>query len=490
MVLPQALSECSAQAIKFPTIFGATFLSVQVSLVQNHSLIVPPEYQLYRDDNFGRNLSFCNVTLTHTHPGQTDVAVTQVWLPIQPEWNGRLKMVGGGGWIAGLEWFTDLTMSVAVAESYATVTTNGGVCSGGPDEWALLSPGNLDQTALQNFAHVVLRDAALAAKSVITSYFDRQARFSYFDGCSQGGRQGLMFAQRYPDIFDGIQAAAPAFHTEYIVASHFPQQIMNEMKQYPQPCELDALTNLAIESCDAHDGLLDGIISDPDACHFDPYSAVGKEINCSSSSSSKMLSELAAVVADAAWNDGGLAGTVCSSNGTCFGKGNSLAAIAIRLFVKKDRDFDVSSLSRREYEQVFREAFAEFDSTIGTRSPYLYDFQQAGGKMLTYHGIADESIPFRGSRQYYEAVTAIYPEVHNFYRLFEAPGLGHCQGGVGGYPAGSFDALVNWVENGVAPVGLKTINIANRTSLLCPYPKKALFTGSSPEYSMEDFVCK
>ena len=103
---------------------------------------------------------------------------------------------------------------------------------------------------------------------------------------------------------------------------------------------------------------------------------------------------------------------------------------------------------------------------------------------------ADDFIPFRGSREYYDAVTAVDPGVHDFYRLFEAPGLGHCQGGAGGYPTRSFDALVKWVENGIAPDALETINAVNRTSLLCPYPKKAVFSGIGLEYSADDFVCK
>lgn len=409
MALYQALSNCSAQAITFPEIFGATFLSVHASLVQNYPLVIPPEYQLNRKNRIERNLNFCSITLTHTRSGQNAASISKIWLPTQPEWNGRMKMVGGGGWVAGLDWFTDLTMSVAVADGYATVTTNGGVDSREPENWALLSPGNLDLLALQNFAYIAPKDAALATKSVIQSFYGRSASFSYFDGCSQGGRQGLMFAQRYPDIFNGIQAAAPAIHMEFIIAAHFPQQVMNEMGSYPRSCEIDALTNLAIEFCDNHDGLLDGIISDPDACHFDPYTAVGRDVNCTFPSSLGVISEAAAVVADAAWNgarrtDGsflwhtlghqanltkedGLARTECSTNNTCIGKENSLIATAIRVFVKKNLSFDVSSMSRREYEEVFHAALIEFDSIMGTRSPDLYEFRRAGGKMLTYHGL-------------------------------------------------------------------------------------------------------
>ncbi|KAJ8112690.1 hypothetical protein OPT61_g4997 [Boeremia exigua] len=512
MALSQALSNCSAQAIPFPTIFGAEFSSVQASLVQNYSLPDGAKsYRFFRDDAFGRNMSFCNVTLTHTHPGQNDSIISQVWLPIQPEWNGRLRMVGGGGWAVGLEWFTDITMSAVVADGYATVTTNGGVSSDGPDVWGLISPGNVDLLALQNFAYVGLKDAALAAKSVINSFFGQLPSFSYFDGCSQGGRQGLGFAQRYPDIFDGIQAIAPVIHTEFIIAAHFPQQVINELDQAPHPCEIDALTRLAIEECDGQDGVVDGIISNEDACHFDPYTAVGKNLNCSSPTSPNRISKSAAMVADAAWNgarradgsflwhtmghqtnltmESGLARTVCSMNGTCAGEGSLLLTTAIRMFAK-DANFDVSSMSRRDYEQIFRTAFVEFDSMLGTRSPYLYDFKQGGGKILSFHGLADEIITFRGTRQYYDAVSAIDPNVHEFFRFFEAPGLGHCQGGVGGYPPRSFEALVDWVEKGIAPDVLEAIDIANRTSLLCPYPKRAAFVGAGPNYSADDFICK
>ncbi|KAJ4984395.1 feruloyl esterase b precursor [Stagonosporopsis vannaccii] len=510
----QALGNCTAQAIALPAIFGADFTSLQTSIVQNFSLgPLAENYRLFRNADFGRNMSFCNVTLTHTHPGQNDSITSQVWLPIQPEWNGRLRMVGGGGWAAGLAYFTDITMSAVLADGYATVTTDGGVSSiDGPDDWALISPGNVDLLALQNFAYVGLKDAALATQSIIHSYFGRLPKFSYFDGCSQGGRQGLGFAQRYPDIFDGIQAAAPVVHTEFIVSAHFPQQVMNEMGQAPHPCELQALTSLAIEACDGHDGVLDGIISNEDACHFDPYTAVSNRLNCTSLSGPSKISETAAIVADAAWNgarradgtllwptmghqtnltsESGVAATDCSFNGTCTGVGNPLLTTAIRLFVKKDSNFDVRSLSRRDYEQVFRAAIVEFDSMIGTRSPDLYEFKQSGGKILTYHGLADEIVTFRNSRQYYDAVTNVDPDVHNYFRLFEAPGLGHCQGGVGGYPVRSFEALVEWVENGIAPDALEAIDIANRTSRLCPYPKRAIFTGTGPDYSADDFFCE
>ncbi|KAH7353150.1 feruloyl esterase-like protein B precursor [Pyrenochaeta sp. MPI-SDFR-AT-0127] len=512
MSLSQLSSNCTAEAIPYPTIFGAEFTSVQTSLVQNYSRFVPQYYNFNHGDIQARNMTFCNVTLTHTHPGQGDTVTTQVWLPIQPKWNGRLQAVGGGGWIAGLHSFTSISMSGAVAEGYAAVTMDGGVPSEYPSDWALLSPGNVDLFALQNFASVALKDAALAAKSVINSLYGRAPSFSYWSGCSQGGRQGLMLAQRYPDLFDGIAAAAPATNwPELFVAIHFAQQVMNEMHEYPHDCELDALTAAAIKACDGNDGLIDGLISDPDACHFSPYSLVGTLVNCSSSSTTNSISKAAAAVADAAWTgarkeDGSFlwympgyeanltgptstAGTTCSPNGTCTGRPNSLSTDWIRLFVKKDSEFDVSGMSRQDFERVFRASVREFESIIGSNSPDLSEFRKAGGKMITYHGLADEIIPFRNSRHYYDAVTALDRNVHDFYRLFESPGLAHCYGGAGGYPSGTFDALVKWVEEGVVPDKLEAKSVSNRSTVLCPYPKKVVVTEGSAGYGMHETTC-
>lgn len=223
MSLSNITANCSTQVIPFPTIFGSEFLTVEISLIQNFSLrsLADPT-QLYRGHVSGDNVSFCNVTLTHTHPNQDDRITTQVWLPVQPEWNGRLKMVGGAGLIAGLGLVTDVRMPAAVAEGYTTIATDAGAPTDNSIDWLLLSPGNLNMLALQNSAYVALQDAALAAKSIAKSFFGHLPVFSYFDGCSQGGRQGYAFAQRYPGVFDGIHAAAPALNAEVWVAEYFP----------------------------------------------------------------------------------------------------------------------------------------------------------------------------------------------------------------------------------------------------------------------------
>ncbi|KAH7122617.1 Tannase/feruloyl esterase [Dendryphion nanum] len=507
-----ALTNCTSHVIPFPSIFGAEFLSLEANLVSNVS------YSSFATNNGpgfdATNLSFCNVTTTHTHPGQNDTVIAQVWLPLQSTWNGRLQAVGGGGWTPGLNPTVTLpSMYGAINSGFATVSTNGGLPSEDPEKWALLSPGNVDFLLLQNFADTAIKDGALIAKDVIASFYGRNASYSYWSGCSQGGRQGMMFAQRYPEIFDGIAAAAPAInYAQFFVSAIFAQQVMNE-GQYPHPCELDALTRAAVRSCDANDGLVDGIIAAPDSCQFDPFAQVGAPSNCTTAYAPKNISRAAAVAADAAWKGartadgtflwwttdisanltgiGSAATTTCSSNGTCTGEAFTFFDQWIRLFVKKDPKFNLKSMSRQDYVDVFHASVRQYESIIGMNYPDLSQFHRLGKKLITYHGIADQIISFRGTRYYYEEVTRLSPNIHDFYRLFEAPGLSHCFGGRGGYPSGTFDALVRWVEKGIAPDHLVATSAeTNVSSIICPYPQRAELRGrNAAQYGPEDFVC-
>ncbi|KAF2194560.1 tannase and feruloyl esterase [Zopfia rhizophila CBS 207.26] len=490
-----ALHNCSPQAIPYPTVFGAQFLSVEASLVQNYSQYVPSQIYPNHDSINATNLRFCNVTVTHTHPGQNDTLITQVWLPIAPKWNERMQAIGGGGWVAGLFYVSFAGMAGAVAEGYA-------------------APWNVNLYALQDFASVSLNDAIIIGKSLINSYYGQPPKYSYWSGCSQGGRQGVMLAQRYPNALDGIAASAPAINwPELFGGMYFPQQVMNEMGSYPHPCELDALTIAAIKACDSNDGLADGIISDPDACHFDPYSLIGSTINCHDSNTSIKISKAAAVATEAAWtgvktSNGSFlwftpgyeanltnpqsspAVTECSTNGTCTGQPQPLGMDWMKLFIKKDPTFNAFNMTRREYEHMFHAGVREYQSIIGTSYPDLTEFRDAGGKMIAYHGLADEVIPFRSSRQYYDAVTAVDPLVHEYYRLFEAPGLAHCNGGAGAYPAGTFDALVEWVEKGIVPETLRATAPSNQSRILCPYPQMTKLNSSTgDEVGFESFYC-
>ncbi|KAF2856433.1 feruloyl esteras-like protein B precursor [Plenodomus tracheiphilus IPT5] len=508
-------SNCNPAAIPLPAVFGAEFLSIEAALVQNFTWNNP--IRLYQNNGPLPNtaIDFCNVTLTHTHPGQNDTLRTQVWLPVSPEWNGRMQMAGGGGWLAGFGDLTFSSMYGALTDGYTTSTVDGGVQTQNgqtPEDWALLSNGNVDYNTLENFARKALRDGALATKSVIESFYGRPASYSYWNGCSQGGRQGYVFAQNYPDIFDGIAATAPAINwADFFPASAYQGQVVKELGVVPHPCEYATLRQAAIAACDGLDGLIDGLISNPDLCYFDPYRLVGSPTNCSSSSPGpSTISRAAATAVDALWHgfrsaNGALlwptggyevdlntslsSPITCPNNGNCTINRSPLFTEWIRLFVEKDTNFNVDTMTRDQFVHAWRAGIREYSSIIGTNSPDLTEFRESGHKLLTWHGLADDLIPYANTRRYYNNVAQLDPTVQSYYRLFEAPGVAHCFGGSGGIPQGMFKALVAWVEHGTAPESLVGTNPQGKTNLLCPYPKKAYFKGKSPQFSEKDFEC-
>jgi hypothetical protein len=183
-------SKCAAAALPTPSVLGVSVLSLDAveSTLESTST------------------GFCNVTLTYTHPGQNDLI--KVWLGLPSTWNGRFQGVGGGGWTTGFP----SEMVPAISKGYAAVSTDGGHDGVGQsaDSWALASPGNVNLYALQNFASVALNDMTVLGKQLTEAYYGKPIFKSYWSGCSTGGRQGLMLAQRYPDAYDGILAQAPA----------------------------------------------------------------------------------------------------------------------------------------------------------------------------------------------------------------------------------------------------------------------------------------
>ncbi|KAK3941044.1 Tannase/feruloyl esterase [Diplogelasinospora grovesii] len=521
-----AASSCAAAHIPTPTLYGADILHVTANLVQNYSATVSEEYNYNHPSSVVTDVDFCNITITYTHPGENDTINVQAWLPL--EWNGRLQAVGGGGYVAGLFYLSYVAMEGAIGEGYATVTTDAGLgTSYAPDPWALVSPGNVNLYNLQNLASVSLGDEAVIAKDLIQGFYGQPPKYSYWSGCSQGGRQGMMLAQRYPDAYNGIAAAAPAFNWgQFIPACSWAQVTMDMMNSFPDACELDAITAAAVSECDALDGVADGLVSDPDACSFDPFTMVGKVINCTQTGINMTVSKAAAAIANATWagprnaeggflwygpypqarltgatenvettSDLGYAMTSCR-NGTCVGVPTGLGEDWLEFFVAKNSSWtykDITSVA--EYADLFHASVQQWDSIIGTADPNLAAFQAAGGKMITYHGLADGLIPTKGTTDYYNRAVKITPDLNDFWRYFQVPGLGHCSGGNGGQPTATFQALVDWVENGVVPESLpisfnSTEGVLNNR-ILCPYPKKATLKskGADPTQA-SSFVCK
>lgn len=218
---------CVASSIPYPNVFGTEILSLSAAPVTNYSLALPQADQHFALDLTG--LDFCNVTVQYTHPKQGDSINVHVWLPFG-QWNGRFMGTGGGGYATESG---PMSLSYAVSQGYSAVATDGGHASDSPfsaSSWALSSPGNVDWVLLQDFAAVALDDAASIGKAVTTSFYGTAPKYSYWSGCSTGGRQGLMMAQRYPTQYDGIMAAAPAINwASFVVASYWAQLVMNQL---------------------------------------------------------------------------------------------------------------------------------------------------------------------------------------------------------------------------------------------------------------------
>lgn len=283
----------------------------------------------------------------------------------------------------------------------------------------------------------------------------------------------------------------------------------------PPACVLEAFTQAAISACDGLDGVEDGVIAFPEQCDFDAESLVGSTINCSEPSGSVVLTAKHAELVNAVWRgptslEGkfewygmskdasflSLLYTTCDTVENCTVVPYPIVEDWLKLFVAKNTSLDVSSLSRADYDKLFRASVAQYSSVMGTDNPDLTDLKNAGTKLLTWHGMADELVTYHGTVDYYDRVTQLNSNVTDYFRLFLAPGVAHCGLGPGLDPHLTiFDSLLAWVENGTAPDTIPATgpavgdNNVTREVDLCLYPRKLTFVGSDPN-DATSFACQ
>ncbi|MGC0398794.1 hypothetical protein RKD27_001438 [Streptomyces sp. SAI-126] len=445
--------------------------------------------------------AFCEVTVTLTHPGAGDRATVRTWLPVS-DWNGRLQGLGGAAYLAG---DNGVGLGTAVKNGYAATTTDAGVGDALDTGWALNGAGRVDAALLENFASRSQHEAAVVGKEVVDAVYGHGPAYSYFNGCSTGGRQGYMEAQRHPDDYDGILANAPAVNwDEFEVATLWPQVVMNNEKTYLSKCEFAAFTEAAVKTCDPLDGLEDGLVNDPGRCDFDPRRLVGTQVVCDGK-------ELTITAADAA-----VVRKIWDGPRTASGKklwagvpiGADLSALAtpgapfpvpadwVRLWVAKDPSLDLSTLTYDRFTQLFQQSRAEYDKVIGTDDPDLSDFRASGGKLLTWQGLDDQYIPAEGTVRYREQVERKLggaERVDDFYRLFLVPGTVHCGLNKGDGTTDDLGALTAWVEHGKAPRTLPATLINTEGEQvardLCRYPRVSRYTGHADPAIASGFRC-
>lgn len=467
----------------------------------------------------------CEVTLHLTHPGDGDDVRVDVWLP-STGWNGRFQGTGGAGWSAGLL-LGNITVSdtvptipAAVKNGYAAAATDAGVGFNpfSAASWALKADGTVNTGLLTDFSSRSVHDMTVASKQIITSFYGRSPSYSYWNGCSTGGRQGLMEAQRYPTDYNGILASAPAINWDrFIPAELWPQVVMNQAKDFPSPCKFNAFTQAAIAACDKSDGApADGIIDQPETCGFDPRSLIGKVVLCDAQLMTITATD--AEVVRRIWQGptsvdgqqslwygvlkGAAIDQLANTSTDLFGKrrGSPFSASDnwFKYFLSKQPSFDTSTVTPAQFVSFFNQSKTEYNQIIGTDNPDLTAFKNAGGKMITWHGQTDPFIFPQGTVNYLERVWSTMggaQSVNSFYRAFLAPGVGHCGlAGNGPVPtSGGFDAVVNWVEKGQAPATLPAATTdstgAAVTRNLCPYPQVSKYNGQGNPKSATSYQC-
>jgi hypothetical protein len=222
-----AQGQCLPASFQDISLFGGKVLHVETYVHSELSVQVVAGQNHYAKNV--TNLDACEVVVTYTHPGYNDSINVTVWLPSAEHWTGRFLGAGGGGWSTGVE--DNATFPWAASEGFAVASTDGGHAQvGGPESWALLSPGNLNWALLQDFASTSLDDAATLGKQVVKAFYGKFPNYSYWNGCSTGGRQGHMMAQRYPEQYDGILATAAGFNWGQLMVEFFwPQAVMNDL---------------------------------------------------------------------------------------------------------------------------------------------------------------------------------------------------------------------------------------------------------------------
>ncbi|MFE3880091.1 tannase/feruloyl esterase family alpha/beta hydrolase [Kitasatospora sp. NPDC059146] len=504
---PLTATSCAAPAVTAPDgtqVEGVTAVAHPAGTVD-----VPAVFPLGAD-HVPDVPAFCDVTVTLTHPGQGDHAKVRVWLP-QQTWNGRLQTIGGQAYAAG-DYGSKLAL--AVKSGYAAATTDAGVGTYLDSHWGLKADGTVDAALLENFASRSEHEAAVVAKDVIAGHYQRAAAYSYFNGCSTGGRQGYAEAQKYPEDYNGILANAPAVHwAEFEVATLWPQMVMNEQHTYPTACEFDAFTAAAVQACDGLDGARDGLVSRPDECGFNPRRLIGTTVECEGRKVT--ITEADAEVVRRIWDgprttDGrrlwagvpkgaqlsALAGHTTDPSGKPVGAPFPVPAAWVSTWVAEQPSLDVTTLTTARFTELFQQSVAEYDDVIGTDDADLSAFRDAGGKLLSWHGSADEFIPADGTVRYRKQVERELggaQQVDDFYRLFLVPGAAHC--GLNG-PSGRTDdlaALTAWVEQGKAPQTLPaTLNTADGRTVsrnLCAYPLVSRYSGHGDVADAAAFRC-
>jgi feruloyl esterase len=460
--------------------------------------------------------AFCRVAGTIKPKADSDIQF-EVWLPASG-WNGRFKGFGNGGFAGSMSL---RNLGRALSAGYVAATTDTGHRGEATDaSWALGHPERVI-----DFGYRAIHEMTVAGKAIAAAFYGRPAQHAYFHGCSNGGRQALMEAQRFPADYDGILAGAPANYWTHLLAQAVweMQATEGEPATYIPATKLPAIEAATIAQCDAADGVQDGVVDDPSTCRFPPATllcAGSESDNCLTAPQVGALEKLYAGprIGAKPVHPGLVPGGATGPGSwnlwiTGPAPGQSLILTFghqfFRNMVFQDPSWD---FRRFQLERDTKVADEKFERILNATDPDLSAFRQRGGKLILYHGWSDAAISPLNTIAYYDSVRTKMGTgpADEFVRLFMMPGVQHCDGGPG--PAGFFgrgalhhdaqhDAdftIERWVEEGVAPAQIIAAKYKSssepasglvRTRPLCPYPQVARYKGQGSTDEAASFAC-
>lgn len=478
----------------------------------------------------------CEVTAIARPTSDSEIHFT-LWLPPSERWNGKYMQSGSGGWGGYIQ---PMALLGPLSRGYAVAATDDGHQTAGntadaSSSWAIGHPEKLI-----DFGYRAVHETAILSKVVVDAYFGKPAAHAYFSGCSDGGREALMEAERYPEDFDGILAGAPSNNWTH----HFTGFVWNEIALNATPEskiaveQLPAIEKAALDACDALDGVKDGVIQDPRQCHFDP-----SVLLCHGTPSAECLSQPQIEALKKIYSGpvnprtgeqiypGYEPGTEAEAKSwSLFIVGASAQSFLGNSFfsgaVYEDPHWDWHSM---DFDRDLHLADEKTASILNSYNPDLRSFRDHGGKLMQYQGWGDAVSAPRSSIVFYEKVKqflAHYPDprssspsdIQSFYRLYMVPGMLHCLGGPGAVSFGNDGrnflnatptndiqlALDRWVTQGIAPDAIIASGIAPGesgadsktkspgvpiTRPLCVYPAVARYKGRGNINAAENFEC-
>ncbi|KAL6709848.1 hypothetical protein ACN47E_000633 [Coniothyrium glycines] len=513
--------QCSAEQFKLDEILPPTqVVTIESRFQQNYTSFGAGPWPALS------GLNFCQVQVyvSERHPEQSGKelgpkVLYEIWLPLShAEWNGRFQATGGAGFATGM---FEAQLGAAVNSGWAAVSTNGGhgryPLNSGDGSWLANEDGSINWTSMSNFAITSLVEQIKIGKAITKQYFGKEAHHSYWNGCSTGGRQGYAIAQRFPDLLDGILAEAPAISfTQLVTADFWPQLRMAMTDTYLSNCELEHYRAKLIEKCDVLDGVQDGILDNIDDCAFDPFELVRQKytFDCHGTKT-KFTPAIAQVLVDIQAGPGlhpksplfpgfapgvpltSVANITIANDGTRSQNPFRISASFLKHLVLKTPDFDLPTLDMPSYLELFGRASYELGGMLNADNPDLSALRASGTKLLSWHGLNDELIPFQNTVNYRRKVDALLggtAAVDAFYRLFLAPGVQHCGGGIGPVPRDPLAALVEWVEHDAPPdtLAAETVNSDGElvTRDVCAWPARSKYMGISDPKRASSWSCE